>query len=334
VLVLAECRHGKPTALTRELLARARRLADDDSGETGAVVVGDGVCAQELIAHGADEVHTVTVHASAHSDVEIRAAALAAVSRQAAPELVLIGHDARGADVAPRVAFRLATGVAMGCVDIARQDARVLCTRARQGGVAREVLSFRTAPAVATLRAGCGEPALRDARRTGRLLGVECNEIVPRTRVIARHEEEDPGTLRLEDAKVVVAGGRGLAGPEGFRVLEALAHALGGAVGASRVPCDLGWCPRSWQIGLTGKTVTPDLYIAVGISGAGHHLAGCGNAKAIVAINTDAGAAIFREARYGIVGDYRQVIPALLEALRQPAMSSSEGQAGDAGVRA
>ena len=114
-----------------------------------------------------------------------------------------------------------------------------------------------------------------------------------------------------------MAGGRGLEGAEGFRVLEALASVLGGAVGASRVPCDLGWCPHSWQIGLTGKTVTPELYFAVGISGAGHHMAGCGNAKTIVAINSDPHAAIFRDARFGIVGDYRKVVAALIEALRR-----------------
>ncbi|MDP2707793.1 MAG: electron transfer flavoprotein subunit alpha/FixB family protein, partial [Burkholderiales bacterium] len=117
---------------------------------------------------------------------------------------------------------------------------------------------------------------------------------------------------RLEDAKVIVAGGRGLNGVAGFGMLAELANMLGGAVGASRVPCELGWCPRSWQIGLTGRTVTPDLYIAVGISGAGHHMAGCGNAKAIVAVNTDPEAAIFRDARYGVVGDYQRFIPAFI----------------------
>jgi electron transfer flavoprotein alpha subunit len=128
---------------------------------------------------------------------------------------------------------------------------------------------------------------------------------------------EAPDGVRLEDARVVVAGGRGLEGPEGFDVLQELAGELGGAVGSSRVPCDLGWCPHSWQIGLTGKTVTPELYIAVGISGAGHHMAGCGNAKVIIAINTDPEAAIFQDAHYGVVGDYREVVPALLGRLRE-----------------
>jgi electron transfer flavoprotein alpha subunit len=122
--------------------------------------------------------------------------------------------------------------------------------------------------------------------------------------------------VRLEEATVIVAGGRGLNGAEGFKVLEPLVAALGGAVGASRVPCDLGWCSHAMQIGLTGKTVTPALYIAVGISGASHHLAGCGNAKTIVAINTDKNAAIFRDAKFGVVGDYAKVVPALTAAIR------------------
>ena len=131
-------------------------------------------------------------------------------------------------------------------------------------------------------------------------------------------------TLAGATAAVIVAGGRGLNGPEGFRTLQELADALGGAVAASRVPCDLGWCPRSWQIGLTGRTVQPELYIAVGISGAGHHMAGCGNARTIVAVNTDAEAAIYRDARFGIVGDYQQFIPVFIDEVRKLKRAASE----------
>ena len=177
----------------------------------------------------------------------------------------------------------------------------------------RETISFTTQPAVATVKAGVGTPKL-DASRKGEVVRVSPSAARPRVRVVAR-ERDAAGAARLEDAKIVVAGGRGLEGPEGFRVLEGLAQVLDASVGASRVPCDLGWCPHSWQIGLTGRTVNPDLYFAVGISGAGHHLAGCGNAKTIVAINTDPDAAIFREARFGIVGDYRKIVPALTEAV-------------------
>jgi electron transfer flavoprotein alpha subunit len=174
---------------------------------------------------------------------------------------------------------------------------------------------------VATVKAGVGR-ARADASRTSDVVRVEHFKVAARARVVARESDSASGT-DLEDASIIVAGGRGLEGAEGFRVLEDLAAVLGGAMGASRVPCDLGWCPHSWQIGLTGKTVTPDLYFAVGISGAGHHMAGCGNAGTIVAINTDADAAIFREARFGVVGDYRKVVPALIDALNTP-----QGEAG------
>ena len=137
-----------------------------------------------------------------------------------------------------------------------------------------------------------------------------------RVRVVERIREPVSG-VRLEDARVVVAGGRGLNGPEGFRLLEQLAAELGGAVGASRPACDLGWAPPSWQIGLTGRTVTPDLYIAVGISGAGHHMAGCGGAKAIIAVNTDRDAAIYRDARFGLVADYRELVPPIIEEIKK-----------------
>ncbi|MCZ7600160.1 MAG: electron transfer flavoprotein subunit alpha/FixB family protein [Gammaproteobacteria bacterium] len=136
------------------------------------------------------------------------------------------------------------------------------------------------------------------------------------TRLVSRVAEEAEDD-RLETARIIIAGGRGPGGPEGFKLLEELASSVGGAVGASRVACDLGWCPHSRQIGMSGKTVTPDLYVAVGISGASHHMAGCGTAKAILAINSDPDAAIFREARFGIVSDYKLIIPALIEALTE-----------------
>jgi len=137
-----------------------------------------------------------------------------------------------------------------------------------------------------------------------------------RTKVISRTKQEAEG-VRLEDADVVVCGGRGLGGPEGFQMLEELARLLGGAVGATRTACDLGWYPVANQIGLTGKVVTPTLYIAVALSGASQHMAGCSNSKYIVAINKDPEANIFKAARFGIVADYKQVVPSLIAALRE-----------------
>lgn len=320
VLVIAETMQGKTTGPTCELLGLARRLVDQAGGTVVAALLGSGgdAVAQELIARGADKVF-VAEHAllnEYHADAWVPL--LARICRQAASDAILISHNAVGADLAPRLAFRLGTAVATGCVEVALSTGGLVLTRPCYGGNAREVVSFKTAPAIATVRPGCYDALAADASRSGTVEQVrpELDATAIRTRIIARKRDATDG-MRLEDAKVIVAGGRGLNGAEGFGVLAELARALGGAVGASRVPCDLGWCPRSWQIGLTGRTVTPELYIAVGISGAGHHMAGCGNAKTIVAVNTDPEAAIFREARYGVVGDYQQFIPAFVSEVQR-----------------
>ena len=271
-----------------------------------------------MIALGADRVHRVVHPAldSYHSEAWVSAAAQLAGKLH--PALVLLGHTSRGADLAPRLAFRLQGSVAPGCIDVSWHDGSFCYTRPCHGGNVREVLSFEGGLVVATFRAGYAEPAVLDASRRGtmeRFIPALEAEI-ERVKIVERRPERIEG-IRLEDAPVIVAGGRGLNGAEGFDLLQELAAELSGAVGASRVPCDLGWCPRSWQIGLTGRTVHPDLYIAVGISGAGHHMAGCGNARTIVAVNIDPDAAIFRDARFGIVGDYRQFIPALISEVRK-----------------
>ena len=309
-LVVCETRDGAPTALTLELLAIARSI-----GSVVALQMTDNPsAAADLIAHGADRV-IVCSSDSEDYESEVWVSAAAAAADELGPDVVIAGHTSAGADLAPRLAFRRKSGIATGCVELATTGDRIVCTRPCYGGNVRETLSFERAAAVVTVRPGIGTPHA-DRSRTGEVVKREVPKAASRVRVVAREREAASGT-RLEDAKVVVAGGRGLEGAEGFGVLQALADALGGAVGSSRVPCDLGWAPHSKQIGLTGKTVTPDLYIAVGISGAGHHMAGCGNARAIVAINTDPNAAIFREARFGVVGDYRKVVPALTAAIEE-----------------
>jgi electron transfer flavoprotein alpha subunit len=310
ILVIAEFVEGAPTPLTRELLALARKAA---SNAIALAVTPNGAALDELGTYGADRVYWCE-HAEEYEG-ELWLAVAEQVAGEVAPMGIFASHTPAGAELAPRLAFRLASAVATGCVAVAVEAGKLLFTRGCFGGNVRETLSFGSAPAVATIRPGVGQASVEHARRA-EVVPATVPAFEPRVRVLAR-ERESIDSKRLEDAKTIVAGGRGLEGPEGFRVLEALAAVLGGAVGSSRVPCDLGWCPHSWQIGLTGKTVTPDLYIAVGISGAGHHMAGCGNAKTIVAINTDPDAAIFRDARYGIVGDYRKLVPALAEALAE-----------------
>lgn len=329
ILVVADPARDAPSKHTLELVGLARRLADAGGASVGVALLTReaGELPATLIARGADRVFVVEHPALAGYHGEAWVSAAARVCREAEPAIVLAGHNAAGADLAPRLAFRLGTAVATGCVEVIFDAGKVLATRPCYGGNARETVSFRTVPAVATVRPGSSEALPPEAGRSGevKLLSVELETELSRLAVLERRREPAAGA-RLEDARVIVAGGRGLDGPEGFRLLEELADALGGAVGASRVPCDLGWCPRSWQIGLTGKTVRPDLYIAVGISGAGHHMAGCGNARTIVAVNTDPEAAIFKQASYGVVGDYREFIPALIEEARR---LKAAGRAGD-----
>jgi electron transfer flavoprotein alpha subunit len=317
ILVVAEIRDGVPTGLTREVLGLARELAGE--GVAALAFTPHPEPLADLIAHGAGRVYWCDQ--SEAYDGELWVAVTEQVAQEIAPEAILACHTSAGAELAPRLAFRLQSAVATGCTGITSESGKLLFTRGCYGGNVRETMSFATIPAIATVKAGVGVPNA-SAVRTGDIVRVTAPALIRRTRIVAR-QRESADTQALENAKIIVAGGRGLEGPEGFRVLEALAQSLGAAVGSSRVPCDLGWCPHSWQIGLTGKTVTPDLYFAIGISGAGQHMAGCGNAKTIVAINTDADAAIFREARYGIVGDYRKVVPALVDAVK--ALDSAPG---------
>ncbi len=313
VLVIVELVDDRPSNASLEMLALARNLANGQS-VIALLLGGERATAEALIARGADKVvlGPCALFDGYNSDAWVTCAAT--VASDHAATLVLAPHTPRGADLLPRLAFRLDAACATGCVNVELQDGTPRFTRAAHGGNVRETLRLKTPIAVATVRAGIFDALPTDAHRSGEIIVL--NETPPsRIRVIERKRDASEG-VRLEDAKVIVAGGRGLNGPEGFKVLQPLVEVFGGAMGASRVPCDLGWCSHAMQVGLTGKTVTPELYIAVGISGASHHLAGCGNAKTIVAINTDKEAAIFRQAKFGVVGDYAQVVPALTAALR------------------
>ena len=326
VVIVVDAPQERLPSSAFELLGAALQVAGPCAGRIAAVLfarAGDEL-ARELIAHGAERVYCAPLPEAANDVAETRLAAIVEACTQSAPRLVLLAHGVSGAEIAPRLAFRLDGAAATGCVDIAAADGALRCTRPCYGGVARETDRFEVAPVIATVRAGVFAPATRQSGRSGEIVECAAGGSAPRTRLLARELDAGEG-VRLDDARAIVAGGRGLQGPEGFRVLEALARELGAAVGASRVPCDLGWCPHSWQIGLTGKTVTPELYIAVGISGAGHHMAGCGNAKTIVAINTDGEAAIFQDARFGVLGDYRQVVPALAAELRKLKRTNASG---------
>jgi len=221
-------------------------------------------------------------------------------------------------EIAPRLAYRLGAAVATDVIGLRAEDGAVVITKPVYGGKAHAILVAPRPPVVLCVRPRAFDPV------HGEVIGGDAERIEValdltsvRARLIERIREESATGMALEEARIIVSGGRGIGGPEGFRLLEELAQWLGGAVGASRAACDAGWVPASWQIGQTGKKVAPDLYIAVGISGASQHVVGISGAKCIVAINTDPRAPIFRVADLGIVGAYENVVPILIEEVKR-----------------
>ena len=319
ILVVVECDGGQVSSLSTGLLGLARRLCAAAGGTVTALVLGSGLgeVGAELIARGADRVGLVEDSSLDPYQADAWLPDLVKIARSLAPAAILIGHSTVGADLAPRLAFRLDSAVATACIKVTMETGKLLFTRPCYGGKAHEVASFVAAPVVATIQPKTQEPLAPDPARGGEVIAVTSvlNPDAVRTRIIERVRDQ-ADAVPLESARVVVAGGGGMKGPDGFRAAHALADSLGGAVGASRVACDLGWCPASYQIGLSGRTVAPQLYLAIGISGAGQHLAGCANAKTIVAINSDPDAPIFKAARFGIVGDCHQIIPAPTDAIK------------------
>jgi electron transfer flavoprotein alpha subunit len=299
------------------MLAAAQRLA---SGSVACALMGSGVegLAQEAIAFGADEVVVADNADLAEYNSDVYIQAMLKIVEQASPSIILFGQTNLGRDLAPRLAFRLGTGVIMDCIELAMDGDRLAATRPAYGGNARAVNVVHGDPQIATVRAKSQDPMEKDESRQGQVskVDVSVDSSAVRLRVTDRKGVEAEG-IRLEDADVVVSGGRGLGGPENFNVIEELAAALGGAVGASRAVCDLEWRPVSEQVGLTGKVVSPTLYVAVAISGASQHMAGCSGSKNIVAINKDADANIFKASRFGIVEDFAKVMPALIEAVKK-----------------
>ncbi|MCH8296565.1 MAG: electron transfer flavoprotein subunit alpha/FixB family protein [Chloroflexi bacterium] len=322
VLILGDVSGGELAGTTLELLAAGQKVAGDLGEELAVALLGDtlDVPAQQAIAHGAQKVYAVNHPLLADYQIDLHLASLETLCKETSPRVVLVARTNEGRELAPRLAFRLGVGLAQDCLEVSVDAAekRLLANRPVYGGNAIAVVSCNQTPQIAAIRPKAYEPAEADSSRQGEVVSfpVELDASLARTRVVDTVIEEAEG-VKLEDARVVISGGRGLGGPEPFAHLEELAKIMGGTVGASRAAVDSGWVPSSYQVGLTGKTITPDLYITVAISGASQHMAGCSGAKVIVAINKDAEANIFKEARYGVVGDWETVLPALTEALRE-----------------
>ena len=316
VMIFAETSGAALAPIAKEMCGVGRRLADALGEPLSAAVVGSGIgdAAQEAIAHGADRVYVADADGLQTYQTASYCAVLEQIAEQAEPEVLLVGMSDNGRDLGPRLAFRLRTGLASDCVDLTiNGETRLMeATRPVSGGNAMAtVVIEKTRPQMATVRAKTMPAAEPDAGRQGEVITVDVSvaAALPVT-VVERVKAESEG-VRLEDADIVISGGRGLKGPDDFyAILEPCAKALGGTIGASRAAVDEGWVPTQLQVGLTGKIVSPKLYVACAISGAAQHMAGCGYSKTIVAVNRDPDAPIYQRANIGIVGDYKKVIPA------------------------
>ncbi len=305
------------SAAGAELIGGARRLAH--GGSLSVAVLGrdtSEVC-RDAAAFGADKIYSVESPLLTSFDAEAFLAAAELAVRESAASAVLFTSDAFTAELAPRLASRLGTGAVTGCVSLSLSPhGELLLTRPVYGGKAMAEMAAAHPPVVATIASGSFEPLERDDSRRAELLPLTLPDLPsPRVKTLEVRPEEGDG-IRLEDARIVVSGGRGLGEAANFRHLEDLASVLGAAVGASRPAVDAGWVPSSMQVGQTGKTVSPELYIAVGISGASQHLAGMGRSKHIIVINKDPEAPFFKAAELGVVADYRKLLPLLTEKLR------------------
>ncbi|MFC1911943.1 electron transfer flavoprotein subunit alpha/FixB family protein [Chloroflexota bacterium] len=321
VWVFAEQRNGRLKSVACELLTKGRELADTLKTELGAVCFGHDVAeVKQLIAHGADKVYLVDSPDLADNQEDLYTRQLVELIQQYKPEIVLAGATSLGRAFIPRVAARLETGLTADCTDLAvdTENRLLLQTCPTFGGnIMATIICPTKRPQVSTVRPRNFKAGKPDNSQKGQIIKVDFNRerITSRTRLLD-FVEDLAETIRIEDSDIIVAGGRGLGKAENFKMLEELAAVLGGALGTTRPPVDEGWLPYSRQIGQTGKTVCPKLYVACGISGAVQHLVGMQTADVIVAINDDPHAPIFEVATYGIVGDLFQVVPMLTGRLK------------------
>ncbi|EGT5081608.1 TPA: electron transfer flavoprotein subunit alpha/FixB family protein [Clostridioides difficile] len=323
VWVIGEQREGKINPVTIELIGEGRKLADQLGKELEVVIAGYEVEKEvkELLHYSVDKVYYINDPLLKDFTTDGYAISIANLIERKKPEVVLVGATSIGRDIAPRIAGKVGTGLTADCtkLEIDSTDNKLLQTRPAFGGnLMATIVCPKNRPQMSTVRPGVMAKAVRNESETGILEVVtpELTEKMIRTRLVEILQQEKK-SVNLTDARIIVSGGRGLKRAEGFELIKELADKLGAEIGASRAAVDSGWIEHSHQVGQTGTTVRPELYIACGISGAIQHLAGMSDSKYIVAINKDAKAPIFSICDYGIVGDLYEIIPEMIESLNR-----------------
>jgi electron transfer flavoprotein alpha subunit len=319
VLVVAEAIDGALTPISAEVVGAGKRLAEELGTTVSAVLLGSGLesAASTLAALGPARVLVADDDRLADLQTDPVVATLAAVVASEEPGAILFGHTPNLREAAIRLAYRMGAAITTDATALRVEDGQVVMTKPVFGGAAIAEYANDAGPTIATLRPRTF-PAAEEGGPGAEVERVEVPaDLGSRTRVVETVREAVTSGPRLKDAKTVVSGGRGLGGPENWPVVEELAGALGAAVGATRAVTDAGWVPPSHQVGLTGTTISPDLYVTVAVSGAVQHIAGCSGSRNIVAINRDPDANIFRHARFGVVGDYQKVVPALTRRIKE-----------------
>lgn len=316
ILIFAETEDGTILPNFWELVSAARLAAEQVGGGLRVVVQGSQLKdAGAALQSGAAQVYVLDDARLGEPWVEAHLETFTALCRELQPELILLPRTLLGMEIAARLAVRLDAGLAQDVMTMQLADGKLTVTRPVFGGAASATLRLTRAPYIIVPRTGAFAPAEPAAEPTGELVARQptLDDDALKTRCISRTRQTSK--VNLERARVIISGGRGMGGPEPFNLLQEIADRMGAVVGASRPPCDSGWVDSGMQVGLTGKTVSPEVYIAVGISGATQHMTGCSSARVIVAINQDPDAPIFRMATYGVVGDWKEVLSGFCEGL-------------------